>query len=74
MNLDKIETDLKNISYKINAGYAIGENNIKQINKLKKPNDKEVYTWLSALANNQFTLDEIENGTAHKVLKKNYGI
>lgn len=72
--IDSIIAGVPNISYKINAGYAIGENNIKQINKLKKPNDKEVYTWLSALANNQFTLNEIENGTAHKVLKKNYGI
>ena len=39
----------------------------------EKPSDKIVNDWLASLANNQFTLDEIGNGTAYEVLKKNYG-
>jgi len=72
--IDSIIEGIPNISYQNNSGYAMGANAIKNIKSLNKPSDKEVNKWLSVLANNQFTLKEIKNGTAHKVLKKNYGI
>lgn len=69
--IDSVIAGVPNISYGINAGHHIGKNSLKNIKSPKKPDDKEVNKWLSVLANNQFTLDEIGNGTAYNVLRKN---
>jgi hypothetical protein len=35
---------------------------------------KEMTTWLNCVANNQFTIQEIEDGVAFDTLKKQYEI
>jgi hypothetical protein len=71
--IDSVMKGVPIITYNAHAGSSLSAKSLQHIEKLNKPSDKIVNDWLASLANNQFTLDEIGNGTAYEVLKKNYG-
>jgi len=48
----------------------VSSRDIKHIEKPLKPGRKTIEEWLKFVAENQFTIKEIENGTAYKILKE----
>ena len=54
-------TDIKDVCY-----YVSGR--LEDINERRMPAREDMTMWLRSVANNQFTLQEIEDGTAYKVL------
>lgn len=59
-----IITDTRNVAWPVSSRY------IEFVNDPLKPTRHKVTQWLKFLANNQFNLAEIENGTAWEVLSK----
>jgi hypothetical protein len=52
-----------------NVASPISSHNPKFIEKPFRPGRKTVEEWLKYVAENQFTIPEIENGTAYETLK-----
>jgi hypothetical protein len=50
----------------------IASHGIKFIDKPFKPGRKTMEDWLKYVAENQFTIEEMANGTAYKSLKEQY--
>ena len=50
----------------------VSSHNPKFVEKPFRPGRKTINEWLKYVVENQFTLSEIENGTAYNVLKKQY--
>ena len=47
---------------------------IEKIEKPFKPGRKTIQEWLNMIANHQFTIQELEDGLAYKVLKEQYSV
>ena len=66
--IDAVLNKVPVITHQANvASFISGK--IHKINKPMKPGRKTIEEWLNMLCENQFTLGEIENGTAYKVLQ-----
>ena len=48
----------------------ISSKDLSKINKPMKPGHKTMNEWIKMVADNQFTLQEIESGIAYEILKK----
>jgi len=57
------------ITHSNNICSFITSRDLKYINKPMRPGRKTMNEWLKMVVENQFTIPEIENGTAHKVLQ-----
>ena len=55
------------VTHSNNVCYSLPGNVANIENRTMKPRE-DVTVWLRSVANNQFTLQEIEDGTAYKVL------
>ena len=55
------------------AASLITSRKIDKIEKPFKPGHKTIQEWLHMISNHQFTLQEIEDGTAYDCLKVQYG-
>ena len=53
-----------------NIASPVASHNPKFIEKPFKPGRKTIQEWLNYVSQNQFTIPEIENGTAYKILKE----
>ena len=53
-----------------NVAWPVSTRFIQFINDPLKPTKANVNEWMKLLANNQFTIEEMKNGTAYKVLSK----
>jgi hypothetical protein len=53
-----------------NVAWPVSTRFIQFINDPLKPTKDNVNEWMKLLANNQFTIEEMKNGTAYKVLSK----
>jgi len=51
-----------------NIANFVASKDLKFIEKPKKPGHKTMSEWLKMIVENQFTIDEIKNGTAYKTL------
>ena len=51
-----------------NVAFDISINNLPNINKPFKPSKEKIEPWLNMLSHNQFTIPEIEDGTAYRIL------
>ena len=67
LNKVPVFTHSKNVCYPLSG-------RIKDIEKRLMRSRKEMTTWLNCVANNQFTIQEIEDGVAFDTLKKQYEI
>ena len=53
-----------------NVAFDISINNLPNINKPFKPSKEIIDPWLNMLSHNQFSIPEIEDGTAYKILNE----
>ena len=51
-----------------NVAFDMSINNLPNINKPFKPSKEKIEPWLNMLSHNQFTIPEIEDGTAYRIL------
>lgn len=58
------------ITHKANIASLVTSRDVKYVNKPFRPGKKTINEWLKMVAENQFTLPEIENGIAYKTLKE----
>ena len=56
-----------------NVAWAVASRDAKYIEKPFRPGKKTVNEWLKFITEQQFTMNEIEDGTAYKLLK-NQGV
>ena len=66
LNKVPVITHSNNVCYKVSGSLA-------GINERTMPAREDITMWLRGVANNQFTLQEIEDGLAYEVLSKQYG-
>ena len=66
LNKVPVVTHSNNVCYKVSGPLA-------GINERTMPAREDITMWLRGVANNQFTLQEIEDGLAYEVLSKQYG-
>ncbi len=64
MNGVPVVTDGRNVAWPVSTRF------IQFINDPLRPTDNNVNEWLKLLANNQFTIKEMADGTAYKVMSK----
>ena len=57
-----------------NIAAPVGSRKLSMIEKPLKPGNKTIKEWLNYITEHQFTLLEIENGTAYETLKVQYEI
>ena len=67
--IDAILNKVPVISIAKNVAFPVSEFNLTQIETPFKPEREVVEKWLRTVADNQFTIPEIENGTAYRTLK-----
>ena len=58
------------ITDKKNVANFVSSQDISKINSPLKPNNNEINKWMRMLSHNQFTIKEIEDGIAFKVLQE----
>ena len=67
-SIDAILNQVPVLTHANNIAYKMSINNLPNINTPYKPSRKEVEPWLNMLSHNQFTIPEIEDGTAYRIL------
>jgi len=67
-SIDAILNQVPVLTHADNIAYKMSINNLPNINTPYKPSRKEVEPWLNMLSHNQFTIPEIEDGTAYRIL------
>jgi hypothetical protein len=67
--IDAVMNKVPVICSKTNVVAPIASHGIKFIDKPFKPGRKTMEDWLKYVAENQFTIEEMANGTAYKTLK-----
>ena len=67
--IDSILNKVPVICIAKNVAFPVSEFNLTQIETPFKPERKAVEEWLKTVVENQFTIPEIENGTAYRTLK-----
>tara|TARA_Y100001937_G_scaffold111353_1_gene157889 strand:- start:639 stop:1439 length:801 start_codon:yes stop_codon:yes gene_type:complete len=67
-SVDAILNQVPVLTHKDNVAFDMSINNLPNINTPHKPGRKEVEPWLNMLSHNQFTIPEIEDGTAYRIL------
>lgn len=60
------------ITHGMNVASPVSSRDLKFVNKPFRPGRKTVQSWLHCLAENQFTIEEIQNGTAYRTLWVQY--
>ena len=71
MSLSAIDAVLNKVpafTHDNNIASAVSSRNLKYIEKPMKPGQKTMNGWLNFVAENQFTVEEIERGLAYKTL------
>ncbi len=66
--IDAVLNQVPVLTHAHNIAYKMSINNLPNINTPYKPGRKEVEPWLNMLSHNQFTIPEIEDGTAYRIL------
>ena len=66
--VDAVLNQVPVLTHAHNIAYKMSINNLPNINTPYKPSRKEVEPWLNMLSHNQFTIPEIEDGTAYRIL------
>ena len=69
-SVDSVLNYVPAITHKRNVASFISSRDISKIEKPMRPGRKTMEEWLKMLAENQFRLEEIEDGTAYKTLKE----
>ena len=67
-SVDAILNQVPVLTHADNVAFDMSINNLPNINTPHKPGRKEVAPWLNMLSQNQFTIPEIEDGTAYRIL------
>ena len=67
-SVDAILNQVPVLTHADNVAFDMSINNLPNINTPHKPGRKEVEPWLNMLSQNQFTIPEIEDGTAYRIL------
>ena len=68
--VDAVLNQVPVLTHAHNIAYKMSINNLLNINTPYKPGRKEVEPWLNMLSHNQFTIPEIEDGTAYRILNE----
>ena len=68
--VDAVLNQVPVLTHAHNIAYKMSINNLPNINTHYKPGRKEVEPWLNILSHNQFTIPEIEDGTAYRILNE----
>ena len=68
--VDAVLNQVPVLTHAHNIAYKMSINNLPNINTPYKPSRKEVEPWLNILSHNQFTIPEIEDGTAYRILNE----
>ena len=68
--VDAVLNQVPVLTHAHNIAYKMSINNLPNINTPYKPGRKEVEPWLNILSHNQFTIPEIEDGTAYRILNE----
>ena len=68
--VDAVLNQVPVLTHAHNIAYKMSINNLPNINTPYKPGRKEVEPWLNMLSHNQFTIPEIEDGTAYRILNE----
>ena len=68
--VDAVLNQVPVLTHAHNIAYKMSINNLPNINTPYKPSRKEVEPWLNMLSHNQFTIPEIEDGTACRILNE----
>ena len=68
--VDAVLNQVPVLTHAHNIAYKMSINNLPNINTPYKPGRKEVDPWLNILSHNQFTIPEIEDGTAYRILNE----
>ena len=66
--VDAVLNQVPVLTHAHNIAYKMSINNLPNINTPFKPSRKEIEPWLNMLSHNQFTIPEIEDGTAYRIL------
>ena len=69
-SVDSVLNYVPAITHKRNVASFVTSRDISKIEKPMRPGRKTMEEWLKMLAENQFRLEEIEDGTAYKTLKE----
>lgn len=73
MSLSAIDAILNRtpvICHTSNVASLVGSNDLKFVEKPMKPGHKTIREWMRLVVDNQFTLEEMRNGTAYKYLNQ----
>jgi len=70
--IDAVLNKVPVVTHKNNVCYPVSFR-LESINEFRMPAREDMTMWLNCVANNQFTLQEIEDGLAYEVLNKQYG-
>ena len=68
--IDAILNQVPAITHQRNVASFITTRDISKIEKPMRPGHKTINEWLKMVAENQFTIGEIEDGTAYKIMKE----
>ena len=68
--VDAVMNMVPAITHQRNVASFITSRDISKIEKPMRPGRKTMNEWLKMISDNQFTLEEIGNGLAYEVLKK----
>ena len=66
--VDAVINQVPVLTHAQNVAFDISINNLPNINKPFKPSKEIIDPWLNMLSHNQFTIPEIEDGTAYRIL------
>ena len=68
--IDAILNQVPVICHQRNVAAPVSSRDIKYIKKPMRPGRKTIDEWLKVIAENQFTIPEIEDGTAYRTLRE----
>ena len=68
--VDAIINQVPVLTHSKNVAFNVSINNLPNINKPFKPSREIIDPWLNMLSHNQFTIPEIEDGTAFRILNE----
>jgi hypothetical protein len=69
--VDAVLNKVPVVTHSNNVCYPLSGNTANIENRTMKPRE-DVTVWLNTVANNQFTIQEIEDGIAFDILEKQY--
>ena len=68
--VDAVINQVPVLTHSKNVAFNVSINNLPNINKPFKPSREIIDPWLNMLSHNQFTIPEIEDGTAFRILNE----